>query len=92
MGNRRAISIDIGRNASKLLGMPPRRLPEIRNAGLNDSSRTEGIGLSFVAVSALHPLVPLLGLDAEGCDGPGFEAANADRFVRLFAKTVGAVV
>src|SRR5271155_3671283 len=65
-----------------------RRSPAIRGGGI----KTEGIGPSVVAVSALHPLVPLLGFDAEGCDGPGFEAANADRLVRLFAKTVGAVV
>jgi hypothetical protein len=43
-------------------------------------------------VSAFHPLVPLLGFDAERGDWSGFEAANADRFVRFFAITIRAVV
>src|SRR6201987_5406667 len=72
--------------------MIPRRSPAMRGAGRTPSSRTEGIGPSVVAVSAFHPLVPLLGFDAEGGDGPGFETADADRFFRLFAINVGAVI
>src|SRR5205085_12224787 len=48
--------------------------------------------LSVVAVGSLHSLVTLLRLDAEGGDRPGFEAADADRFVSFFAKPVGAVI
>ena len=65
----------------------------MRGARLNSpQAEREEIGPSVVAVSAFHPLVPLLSFDAEGGDGPGFETANADRFVRLFAITVCAVV
>jgi hypothetical protein len=92
MGKRRTIAIDFGRNASELLGMVPRRFDrdaQHRVESLEPNGRDRP---SVVAVSAFHPLVPLLGFDAEGGDGPGFETANADRFVRLFAITVGAVV
>ena len=82
MGKRHTISIDFGRNASELVDGAPNSL----------EPKKMGSRPSVVAVSAFHPLVPLLSLDAEGGDGPGFETANADRFVRLFAITVGAVV
>jgi hypothetical protein len=92
MGKRRKISTDFGRNASELVGTMPRRLPAMCSAELN-SPEANGRGWpSVVAVSAFHSFVTLLSLDAEGGDGPGFETANADRFVRLFAITVGAVV
>ena len=48
--------------------------------------------VSVVAVGPLHTLVSLLRLDAESGDRPGFETADANRFVRLFTVTVGTVV
>src|SRR5215470_20039640 len=54
--------------------------------------RTSRIGMSVVAVRPFHSLVPLLRLDAEGSDGPRFEAADTDRFVCLLTIAVGAVV
>src|SRR5215471_16042656 len=54
--------------------------------------RTSRIGVSVVAVRPFHSLVPLLRLDAEGSDGPRFEAADTDRFVCLLTIAVGAVV
>src|SRR5438105_13035627 len=67
--------------------------PTIRGAGFElPRAERERFDPLVVAVSAFHPLVPLLGFDAEGGDGPGFETADADRFVRLFAITVSAVV
>ncbi len=47
---------------------------------------------SVVAVGALHALVALLGLEREGGDGPGLEAAQVDRLGGLLAITVGAVL
>ena len=73
-------------------GWCPGVLTAMRSAELKSVEPNGRDRPSVVAVSAFHPLVPLLGFDAEGGDGPGFETANADRFVRLFAITVGAVV
>ena len=53
---------------------------------------TSRIGVSVVAVRPFHAFVPLLGLDAEGSDGPRFEAADTDRFVCLLTIAVGAIV
>ncbi len=50
------------------------------------------IGASVVAVCPLHALVSLLCFDGQGGDRPGFEPADADRFVGFFAIAVGAVV
>ena len=50
------------------------------------------IGASVVAMCPLHALVSLLRFDGQGGDWPSFEAADADRFVSLFAIAVGAVV
>ena len=82
MGKRHTISIGFGRNASELVDGAPNSLEPKRM----------GSRPSVVAVSAFHPLVPLLGFDAERGNGPGFETAKADRFIRLFAVTVGTVV
>jgi len=82
MGKRHTISIGFGRNASELVNGAPNSLKPKR----------KGSRPSVVAVSAFHPLVPLLGFDAERGNGPGFETAKADRFIRLFAVTVGTVV
>jgi hypothetical protein len=43
-------------------------------------------------VRSFHAFVPFLRLYAEGSDGSGFEAADTDRFVSLFAIAVGAVI
>src|ERR1700760_4242829 len=48
--------------------------------------------LSVVAVDALAPLVPFLRLDRQGRDRPRLEPAQRDRFARLLAVAVGAVV
>jgi hypothetical protein len=64
----------------------------MRGAGLNFLESAGMIGPSVVAMRAFHPFVPLLGFNAEGGDRPGFETADADRFVRFFAITVGAVI
>jgi hypothetical protein len=50
------------------------------------------IGASVVAVRPFHAFVSLLRLDAESSDGPGFEAADTDRFVSFFAIAVGAII
>ncbi len=50
------------------------------------------IGASVVAMCTLHALVSLLRFDGQGGDWPSFEAADADRFVSLFAIAVGSVV
>lgn len=46
-------------------------------------------GTSIVAVGLFHALVTLLGLDAEGGDGAGFQSAQADGLAGLLAKAVG---
>src|SRR5579871_375992 len=58
------------------------------------ASRNPGDGRAalFVAVRALHALVPLLRLDRQRRDRPRFEPADADRLVGLFAIAVGAAV
>src|SRR5690606_29127322 len=48
--------------------------------------------VSVVAVSALEPFVPLLSLEAQGSDRPGFQSPDADRLVRLLAVAIGAVL
>src|SRR5579884_1763196 len=63
-------------------------------AGEAAASRNPGDGRAalFVAVRALHALVPLLRLDRQRRDRPRFEPADADRLVGLFAIAVGAAV
>src|SRR4051812_22480130 len=45
-----------------------------------------------VAVDAFAALVPLLGFQAEGGDGPGVESSEANWLASLFAVAVGAVL
>src|SRR6185437_89504 len=50
------------------------------------------LGPSIVAVRALHALVALLRLEAQGGDGPGLQAADADRLIGFLAEAVAAVL
>src|SRR5690349_12056273 len=47
---------------------------------------------SVVAVDPLAALVPLLGLEAQGRDGPRLQPGQADRLAGLLAEAVGAVL
>jgi hypothetical protein len=90
MGKQHRIATDFGRNASQYPKGGRSAGTFLREAmQLRDFCPAAG---SIVAVRALHALVSLLCFDAEGGDRPGFEAADADRFIRFFAKTVGPVV
>ena len=58
----------------------------------SDRAAASRVAALFVAVDALAPLVALLRFDAQGRDRPRVEALQADRFARLLAIAVGAVV
>ena len=57
----------------------------------NDNAPSEG-ALSVVAVGALHALVALLRIEAQGRYRSRLEAAQADRLVGLLAEPVAAVL
>jgi hypothetical protein len=92
MGRRCTISIDFSRNPTQFSGRLALGLAGNPQRGMDPAKLTGRTDESVVAVRAFHPFVPLLRLDAESGDRAGFETADADRFVRFFAKAVGAVV
>src|SRR5690625_2024328 len=47
---------------------------------------------SVVALGTLHALVPFLGFQGQGCDGPSFQPTDGDRLLGFFAVAVGAII